>query len=172
MIPVSLIQKFSDTPEHQERAVFNTLFIVSNRLQTLFDSHIPELSLKQFMLLSVARHSEKPLTFTALGNLLGCSRQNIKKLASALEKKGFVTILSSPEDSRALCLHPTEKTRRYFEEDFLDYQKELRYLFEVYTEEELSTLFCLFMKLYKGIEHLEHRINEPPHNNQKGAPYA
>lgn len=172
MIPTTLIQKFSDTPEHQERAIFNTLFIVSNRLQTLFDSRVPKLSLKQFMLLSVACQLDKPFTFTALGNLLGCSRQNIKKLASALEKKGFASILQSPEDPRALCLHPTEKARRYFEEDFRDYQKELRYLFEVYTEEELTSLFRLFMKFYEGIEHLEHRINESSHNNKKGDPHA
>ena len=64
-------------------------------MQTIFDKNIPELSLKQFMLLSVARQSEKPLTFTGLGNLLGCSRQNVKKLADVLLKKGFIDIRQS-----------------------------------------------------------------------------
>ena len=52
----------------------------------IFDSRIPALSLKQFMLLSVARQAGEPMTFTQLGALLGCSRQNIKQLAEALEK--------------------------------------------------------------------------------------
>lgn len=86
-----LIAKFSDTTENQRKAIFSTLFIAGNKLQTLFDSHIPEVSLKQFMLLSIVRQSKEQLTFTQLGNLLGCSRQNVKKLADVLAKKGFIT---------------------------------------------------------------------------------
>ena len=82
-----LIVKFSDTTENQRKAIFSTLFIAGNKLQTLFDSHIPEVSLKQFMLLSIVRQSKEQLTFTQLGNLLGCSRQNVKKLADVLAKK-------------------------------------------------------------------------------------
>ena len=91
-----LIAKFSNTAENQQKAIFSTLFIAGNKLQTLFDKHIPEISLKQFMLLSIVRQSEEQLTFTQLGNILGCSRQNIKKLADVLMKKGFITIQRSP----------------------------------------------------------------------------
>lgn len=152
-----LIAKFSGTPENQSKAIFNTLFIAGNKLQTLFDSRIPEVSLKQFMLLSVVRQSKEPLTFTQLGSLLGCSRQNIKKLAEVLMKKGFITIRQSPFDTRALCISPTEKADGYFQNDFSKYQKELKYLFEVYTEKEIETLFLLLSKLYAGIENLEKR---------------
>ncbi len=79
-----LIKRFSSTTENQEKAVFSTLFIAGNKLQTLFDNHIPQITLKQFMLLSIVRQSKDALTFTQLGNLLGCSRQNIKKLADVL----------------------------------------------------------------------------------------
>lgn len=84
-----LITRFSSTTENQRKAIFSTLFIAGNKLQTLFDNHIPEISLKQFMLLSIVRQSKDPLTFTRLGNLLGCSRQNIKKLADVLMKKAL-----------------------------------------------------------------------------------
>lgn len=73
-----LVTRFSGTTEKQQKAIFSTLFIAGNKLQTLFDNHIPEISLKQFMLLSIVRQSNEQLTFTQLGNLLGCSRQNIK----------------------------------------------------------------------------------------------
>ncbi len=85
-----LTAKFSVTTEGQRKAIFSTLFIAGNKLQTLFDNHIPEVSLKQFMLLSIVRQSEEPLTFTQLGELLGCSRQNIKKLAAVLAKKDLL----------------------------------------------------------------------------------
>ncbi len=155
-----LTASFSDTPENQSKAIFSTLFIVGNKLQTLFDNHIPEISLKQFMLLSLVRHSQEPLTFTQLGNLLGCSRQNIKKLAEVLVKKGFVTIQQSPLDTRAQCICPTEKVNDYFQNDFSEYQTELKYLFEVYTREEIETLFILLSKLYTGIDNLENKIND------------
>lgn len=156
-----LMIRFSDTTENEKKAIFSTLFIAVNKLQTLFDNHIPEISLKQFMLLSIVRQSNEQLTFTQLGNMLGCSRQNIKKLADALMKKGFVDIRQSPCDSRAMCICPTEKVTDYFQNEFLQYQEELKYLFEVYTDEEIETLFTLLSKLYEGIENLEQKtVNE------------
>ena len=160
-----IITRFSDTTENQCKAVFSTLFIAGNRLQTIFDNHIPEVSLKQFMLLSIVRQSKDQLTFTQLGNLLGCSRQNVKKIADVLKKKGFITIQQSPHDTRAMCICPTEKVNGFFQNDFSGYQKELRYLFEVYTEEEIETLFILLSKLYAGIENLEKRIADENNSN-------
>lgn len=153
-----LIAKFSGSTENQRKAIFSTLFIAANKLQTLFDNHIPEISLKQFMLLSIVRQSEERLTFTQLGNLLGCSRQNIKKLADQLMKKGFITIRQSPQDTRAMCICPTKKVSDYFAEDFSQYQEELKYLFEVYTDKEIETLFLLLSKLYAGIDNLEAKV--------------
>lgn len=160
-----LIKKFSDTGEKRKKAIFSTLFIAGNKLQTLFDNHIPEISLKQFMLLSIVRQSKEELTFTQLGELLGCSRQNIRKLADALVKKGFVVIQQSANDTRAMCPGITEKGRGFFERDFLKYQRELDYLFEVYTDQELETFFLLFAKLYAGIENLEKRISDEMKEN-------
>lgn len=153
-----LIKRFSTTKENQSKAIFSTLFIAGNKLQTLFDNHIPKVSLKQFMLLSIVRQSREPLTLTHLGNLLGCSRQNVKKIADILAKKGFITIQKNPHDTRAMCICPTEKVNDFFENDFSEYQEELKYLFEVYTEKEIETLFTLLSKLYDGIENLERRI--------------
>lgn len=155
-----LSEKFSGTTEDQEKAIFATLFIAGNRLQTLFDAHIPHLSLKQFMLLSVARQSETSLTFTQLGTLLGCSRQNIRKLAEALARKGFARIEPSPDDARALCLSLTKKTDEFYRNDFPKYQRELRYLFELYTQEEIGMLFRLLTKLYDGIDNLKAKTEE------------
>ncbi len=157
MLLDDLISRFSSTKEAQSKAIFSTLFIAGNKLQTLFDNRIPEISLKQFMLLSIVRQFKEQLTLTQLGSILGCSRQNIKKLADALMKKGFITIKQSPHDNRALCICPTAKVENYFQNDFAKYQDELKYLFEVYTDEEIETLFILLTKLYSGIDHLEKR---------------
>lgn len=155
MLTDDLITRFSDTRANRQKAIFSTLFIAGNKLQTLFDNRIPEVSLKQFMLLSVIRQSEEPLTYTELGNLLGCSRQNIKKLADVLLKKGFISVQRSPRDTRAMCIFPTERAHTYFQEDFAQYREELKYLFEAYSDDEIKTLFVLLSKLYKGIDNLE-----------------
>lgn len=160
-----LITRFSNSTENQRKAIFSTLFITGNKLQTLFDSRIPEVSLKQFMLLSIVRQSKEPLTFTQLGDLLGCSRQNVKKLADALMKKGFVTIQQSPYDTRAMCICHTKKADDYFQNDFSKHQEELKYLFEVYTEKEIETLFILLTRLYAGIENLEKRTDDENNRN-------
>lgn len=155
-----LITQFSSTTENQRKAIFSTIFIAGNKLQTLFDNNIPEISLKQFMLLSIVRQSKEQQTFTQLGDLLGCSRQNIKKLADALMKKGLITIQQSPADTRAMCISPTKKANDYFQEVFSEYQEQLKYLFEVYTDEEVETLFVLLSRLYTGIENLEKKTDD------------
>ena len=50
-----LTKRFSDSYENQCKAIFASVFIVGNRLQTIFDNNIPEISLKQFMLLIMIR---------------------------------------------------------------------------------------------------------------------
>lgn len=149
-----LIIRFSDGREAQGKAIFSSLFILGNRLQTLFDQRIPELSLKQFMLLSIVRQASEPMPLTHLGDLLGCSRQNVKKLGAALEKKGFVSFQCSPTDERALCIHLTQKAEDYFAGEFTPYQQELACLFAGYTDEEVHLLFTLLSRLYQGVENL------------------
>lgn len=106
------------------------------------------------MLLTMLKQSVTPLTLTQLGKLLGCSRQNIKKLAYALEKKGFVNIIQSSTDLRVLTLTMTKKAQDYFQTVFIAYEKQLNYLFEGYSSQEIGQLFHLLTKLYEGIEQL------------------
>ena len=150
-----LIRRFKGTRERQEKAVFSTRCIAENRLQTIFDRSSSGITLKQFMLLTMVRQSEERLTFTQLGDLLGCSRQNIKKLAAVLEQKGFVTIIQNENDKRASFLLPTERLGEYFKQTAALHGQKLACLFQGYTDQEMEQLFTLLMKLYDGIDGLE-----------------
>ena len=150
-----LIEKFRHTRDGQGRAIFSTLFIAGNRLQTSFDRADGQVTLKQFMLLTMLRQSGEDMTFTQLGELLGCSRQNIKKLAASLEKKGLVTISRNPLDGRACVISPTEELSAYFRQAAQLHTKKLGDLFSVYSDGEMEQLFRLLMKLYSGIDRLE-----------------
>lgn len=159
-----LIEKFRHTRDGQGRAIFSTLFIAGNRLQTSFDRADGQVTLKQFMLLTMLRQSGEDMTFTQLGELLGCSRQNIKKLAASLEKKGLVTISRNPRDGRACVISPTEKLAAYFRQAAQIHTEKLRDLFSVYSDGEMEQLFRLLMKLYNGLDRLE----QPGQCEQKG----
>lgn len=151
-----LIERFKISREHQIKAIFSTLFIAENKLQTIFDKEDPNITLKQFMLLTMIKQSKEPLTLTQLGKLLGCSRQNIKKLAVHLEQKGFVKIEQNTNNSRAASIKPTQKLFQYFDKVKTSHQQKLNYLFKDYTDEEIQQLFDLLMRLYPSIEELEH----------------
>ncbi|HIX99412.1 MarR family transcriptional regulator [Faecalicatena contorta] len=159
-----LIEKFRHTRDGQGRAIFSTIFIAGNRLQTSFDRADGQVTMKQFMLLTMLRQSGEDMTFTQLGELLGCSRQNIKKLAASLEKKGLVTISRNPRDGRACVISPTEKLAAYFRQAAQIHTEKLRDLFSVYSDGEMEQLFRLLMKLYNGLDRLE----QPGQCEQKG----
>lgn len=150
-----LIIRFGTAREQQVKAIFSTLFIAGNRLQTLFDNDSPDVSLKQFMLLTMIRQAKEELTFTQLGKLMGCSRQNVKKLAAALQQKGFVKIQQNERDVRAAVILPSERMEPYFDQLASYHNAKLKELFLGYSDEELAQFFMLFMKIYDGIERLE-----------------
>lgn len=151
----ALITKFSATREGQIKGIFASLFILQNRLQTVFDHSSPELTLKQFLLLVLVRQAPKPQTLTDLGALLGCSRQNVKKLAAALEQKGFAAISPCPDDPRAFVVRPLPGMEAYFTHTAQLHSEALELLFADYSDEETALLFRTLTKLYRGTERLE-----------------
>lgn len=150
-----LIEGFSNTRKRQGQGIFTSLFILSNRLQALFDEHIPEVTLKQFILLAIVNQADAPATLTHMAGILRCSRQNVTKLARALERKGFARISRNPNDPRALCIVLTDRAREFLDRDFTRYRDGLDELFGVYTDEEMETLYGLIMRLHTGVERLE-----------------
>ena len=145
-----LVQRFSDTPQHQRKAIFSLLMIAATRLQTVFDQEIPQVTLKQFMLLTIVKQSD-----SEAGKLLGCSRQNVKKLAEALERKGWVSVHPSAADSRASLIEPTPALEAYFTSMGALFQARLEMLFGAFSEAETEQFFRLFVKLTAGIDSLE-----------------
>ena len=94
-----LIQQFSDTREKQVKALFGSLVILNNQLQTLFSQFDSEVTLKQFVLMTMIKEEKEGLTYTQAGKLMGYSRQNAKKLVTTLEEKGLGQVVSSEKDS-------------------------------------------------------------------------
>ncbi|MBE6765758.1 MAG: MarR family transcriptional regulator [Ruminococcaceae bacterium] len=153
-----LFEKFDcDTP-HRIQAVFSSIFIIQNRMQTAGEKIQTQISMKQWLLLAMAGSCPEPRTLTNLGTLMGCSRQNVKKLASALEKQGYIRLLSGANNS--VQIEFTEKAFEYAAEMNERHAQTLRLLFEDFSEEEIDQLFRLYSKLYKGLDRVENYAKE------------
>lgn len=151
-----LIEDFQTSRDKQQRAIFASLYILGNRLQTSFDKIDPSVTMKQFMVLVMVRQlSERAIDLTSCGKLLGCSRQNIKKLAMALEAKELIAMNRSEEDKRKTILVLTKEGEHYFNSVETLHSHALATIFNGYSDKELSNFFDIFMKLYQGVEKLE-----------------
>ncbi len=153
-----LFEQFNCDTQHRIQAIFSSIFVLQNRMQTACEKLQTKISMKQWLLLAMTECCPEPRTLTNIGNLMGCSRQNVKKLALALEKKGFVNLQLSNNNSVHIEL--TEEVKRYAEEIGERHLKALSLLFDDFSEQEIEQLFSLYTKLYAGLERLENYAEE------------
>ena len=153
----SLMKKYMVDDDSRKQAIFASIFVMQNKLQTTCDKLDPELTMKQWLLLAIADSVDETLTLTKLGELMGCSRQNVKKLAIALEKKGFI-------HSRAICFVTKDRVQEYSKKVRGIQEKVLQLLFEDFTEKKVEQLFFGIMKLSIGIENVKNYVE----NNDVG----
>nr|MBQ8245177.1 MarR family transcriptional regulator [Oscillospiraceae bacterium] len=148
-----LFDKFDCSTPHRVQGIFCNIFILQNRLQTACEKIQTEISMKQWLMLALLEQCPEPKTLTNVGKLMGCSRQNVRKLATALEKKGYLTVKEGPNHSA--CLEETGKVAAYSLEMDERRGRVLQLLFSEFTEEEIAQLYTLCRKLYKGIGQIE-----------------
>lgn len=153
-----IFEAYDCDTEHRIQAIFSSIFVFQNRMQTAGEKLQTQISMKQWLLLAMVDCCPEPRTLTNIGNLMGCSRQNIKKLALALEKKGFVRLLLGGNNS--VCIELTDKVKQYTEEMGKRHLQSLKLLFEDFSENEIEQLFHLYSKLYVGIERVEKYAEE------------
>ena len=151
-------EAFGCDTQHRVQAIFSSIFVLQNRMQTAGEKLQTEISMKQWLLLAMTECCPEPRTLTNIGNLMGCSRQNIKKLASALEKKGFVRLLTGANNS--VCIELTDKVNAYSEEMRQRHIQALSLLFADFNDDEIEQLFRFYSKLYAGVERVEQYAEE------------
>lgn len=135
------------------QALFASVFVMQNRLQTAGEKVQTEISMRQWHLLAMTSVCEKPRTLTNIGALMGCSRQNVKNLAAALNKKGFIDFVYGANNS--VLIEITEKADRYLSSMTDRHNEVLARLFSGFTEDEINELFVLQNRLLDGLEQVE-----------------
>lgn len=94
--------------------VFAAIFILANRMQMLGDAMDPRVTTKQWGVLEAVDKSERPdPSLSQIAEMVGTSRQNVKKLVVALEREGLVLLRRDPDDARATRVTMTDECRRH-----------------------------------------------------------
>jgi len=146
---------FEETTDSQIKAIFASIFILQNKLQTACDKLQKDITMKQWLLLAMTTSCQSPPTLTRLGELMGCSRQNVKKLALALEKKGFLHIKQSESNASATCIILDGKVEEYIQQNNEIHIETLSLLFRDFTTQEIEQLYKYVEKLFEGICRVE-----------------
>jgi len=148
-----LYDKFDENPVSQMQAIFASIFVLQNRIQTAYEKDQDELTMKQWLMLAMIMVCPQPHTLTNIGSYMGCSRQNTKQLAMALSKKGYVRLVLGAQNSVNVEL--TEKVSEYEKKMGSKTAQALSLLFSDFNEKEISQFYRLYKKLHTGVERLE-----------------
>lgn len=149
---------FSGNRKNMEQMIFASIFIHQNKIQTACDKLDSEITMKQWLLLAIVSSFEKPMSLSQIGEIMGCSRQNVKKLADSLQKKGYVKYESVGRST--FILIENKKMEEYISRIGNIQENVLKILFEDFSDEEIKLYFNLVTKLYSSIERIENYADE------------
>ena len=141
--------------------IFGTIFTLSNKLQFLGDKIDAKLTVKQWLLLAgvLKCESDTPM-LSEIAARIGSSRQNVKKMASILEKQGFVLMEKDACDARMLRIRLTDACRAHLKQREETESQFIEELFSNFEAKELSTLSAALKKLEKNVRVMEQKYNQ------------
>lgn len=145
------------TKDELQRYIFGEIFLIANKLQTIGDEFLGEVTTKQWFFIVVVSEffKDKAPSISEIANKMGTSRQNVKQIALKLEKKEFITINKDEKDSRILRVSITNKCINYWENRYEKDSEFIKYIFRGMEEKELFQMFNSLDKFYKNIATFE-----------------
>lgn len=141
--------------------IFGGMLTLANRLQVLGDKLDENVTLKQWLLIAIiSKHGRPSPTISEVAEMIGNSRQNVKKMALILEKRGFVSLIKDDQDARIYRIHLTPKCIAYFESRGDKEAQFMEALFDEFDENLTSGLYEGVMKLAYNITRMENTHDE------------
>lgn len=142
-----------------KQQIFGVIFLVSNKLQTIGDSILDELTLKQWFLLIFVSNMEKDNpSVSEIAEFIGSTRQNVRKMITALESKGYVSTKVRKDDRRNLEVTLTSLTFDFFKKFEERGNNFLEELFTGIPETDLSITNKVLQTLLNNILKMEANI--------------
>lgn len=142
--------------EQFEQFVIGAVSILSNRFTRFADSLHTDITFKQwYLLMMINRMEEEPKNIKDIAEYTGTTRQNVKKMISSLDKKGYVSCMRSSTDARALDIELTPKAIKYFRETGVLAEKKIDELFEPVSDSDLKIIVASIQKLMECLDLLD-----------------
>ncbi|WP_397539060.1 MarR family winged helix-turn-helix transcriptional regulator [Rummeliibacillus pycnus] len=135
---------------------YGTLFSLANKIQVKGDNFLELLTSRQYMaMVAIAHLDEDETTLNNIARKLGTTKQSVKQLITIMENKGYVNVVPSTKDKRAINVKITETGKEVL---LVVAEKGIFFLEELFNKlstEELETMWGLLKKLYSfdGQEH-------------------
>jgi DNA-binding MarR family transcriptional regulator len=142
--------------------IFRLVLVLAQGLRTLMDDMLAAdgLTTQQAALITVATTFSGP-SLSQAAAVLGTSHQNVRQLASALERKGFLEVVADADDRRLRRLVPTLRSRDYWaRRDPGDHARVLGW-FAGLAEPEAEELLRLLLRLHSGVHAALADVREP-----------
>ncbi len=136
----------------KKRLIFSSFFILQNRMQTLFDSYLEDITSKQWLIMVIVSTFPNPPSLSEVAEHAGCSRQNVKKIAVVLEKKGFIELITEKE---------TRAVRIVLKQKFYDFYKPFEEKSTIGIEKIFQGMSSVQIEeLFQSLNIIENNISE------------
>lgn len=136
-----------------EEFLIGYVFLLSNKLNQIGDSILPDITFKQFMLLIlISKMEDKEKSIHEIAKAFGTTRQNVKKMIVSLETKGYCIVEKSERDARALKVELTEKAYREMSDNHKATIYETDRLFASLSDDEINGIISSLIKFMDCLE--------------------
>ena len=153
---------------------YATLFSVSNKMQVCGDKELGLMTSRQVMALTALIHLPKGETsLNGIAKKMGTTKQNVRQLVSAMEKKGYVSVVPSVIDKRAYSVEMTDEGQKVFVDCYMRGMAFFENLFHGFSVDELENFWSMLKKLYRFDGEEQDGFEEPAdfqYNEQNGSP--
>lgn len=131
---------------------FRLILLLAQELRTLMDQQLrpDNLTTQQAALISVVDAMGRP-SLSQAAAALGTTHQNVKQIAEALARKGFLEIVRDEQDGRIRRLATTRRSDHTWRRRTAADQELVLAWFSALTQREAQTLFALLLRLEAAV---------------------
>lgn len=142
--------------EHMDKRliIYANTFLVANRLQTVMDAELEEVTSKQWLAIIMLGAFEEPPTLKQMAQMCSASHQNTKQIMLKLHQKGYVNMVKDEKDGRAMRIIPLAKIQELNAKYEERSKKFIEEMFSDLTEEEIAVMCKAQFKLYDRLEQI------------------
>lgn len=130
------------------------VFLLSNRLETVMDKNLNEISTKQWIALIMLGTFENAPTLKELAAKCGITHQSAMQLVKRLQDKGYVFIVPDDKDKRAIRIVATNKCDKWKDQYAADNMQYIDMLFSDLDQNEIEIFCRAQFKIYEKLENM------------------